>query len=195
VTFGDEQVETFTATVSPQFDGQPTGVVTVKAGTTTLCSFGLVNATGQCSLTASQLRPGSYQLTASYGGDNTYLTSEDTTQTLTVAKQPTFTDLAVSADTIAFGSEHAELFSVEVFADTGVPTGNVTVKAGTLAVCTIILVNAAGNCSLTPQQLTVGEHQITATYNSDATHARSVSSPPQIVSVIPALNRFRHPDL
>jgi Big-like domain-containing protein len=70
----------------------------------------------------------------------------------------------------------------------------VTVKAGTLAVCTIILVNAAGNCSLTPQQLAVGEYQITATYNSDATHARSVSSPPQIVSVIPALNRFRHPE-
>jgi hypothetical protein len=196
VTFGDEQVETFTATVTPQFDGKPTGVVTVKAGTTTLCSFGLVNARGQCSLTASQLRSGSYRLTASYGGDNdTYLASEDTTQTLTVAKQPTVTDLAVSADIIASGSEQAELFSVEVFADTGVPTGNITVKAGALAVCTIILVNAAGNCSLTPQQLAVGEHQITATYNGDANHARSVSSPPQTVSVVPALNRFRHPGL
>ncbi len=41
-----------------------------------------------------RLPPGSYPLTATYSGDDTYATSADTTQTLTVAKEPTTTNLA-----------------------------------------------------------------------------------------------------
>jgi hypothetical protein len=184
VPFAGEQAETLTATVTPATSGTPTGRVTVTSGSTTVCTITLANATGTCTLTASQLPPGNYPLTATYGGDSLDTTSTDTSQTLTVAKEPTSTDLQLSADTIALGSEQAELFTVQVTpATSGAPTGNVTVKAGATAVCTIILASGTGNCSLTPSQLARGTHQMTATYNGDATYAKSTSSPPQTLTV------------
>jgi len=159
VPFANEQTETLTATVTPATSGTPTGNVKVTSGSATVCTIVLANATGKCTLTASQLPPGSYPLTATYSGDDIYITSADTTQTLTVAKEPTTTDLALSADTIAVGSEQAELFTVQVTpATSGTPTGNVTVKAGATAVCTIILANGTGNCTLTPRQLPDHRH-------------------------------------
>jgi hypothetical protein len=184
VPFASEQTETLTATVTPAASGTPTGHVTVTSGSTPVCTIVLASATGTCTLTASQLAVGSYPLTATYSGDSLDTTSTDTTQTLTVAKEATTTDLQLSADTIARGSEQAELFTVQVTpATSGTPTGNVTVKAGATAVCTIILANGTGNCSLTPNQLARGTHQMTATYNGDATYARSTSTPPQTLTV------------
>jgi hypothetical protein len=184
VPFASEQTETLTATVTPATSGTPTGHVTVTSGSTPVCNIVLASATGKCTLTASQLPPGSYPLTATYSGDSLDITSADTTRTLTVAKESTTTNLALSADTIAVGSEQAELFTVQVTpATSGTPTGNVTVKAGATAVCTIILANGTGNCTLTPSQLARGTHQMTATYNGDATYASSTSSPPQTLTV------------
>jgi Bacterial Ig-like domain (group 3) len=185
VPFGNEQTETLTASVTPAAGGIPTGNVTVVSGTTSVCTITLAGGTGQCTLTGSQLRPGSYPLTAAYGGDNTDTVSSDTSQTLTVAKEPTTTSLALSADTVAHGSEQAELFTVEVDpATSGTPTGNVTVKAGAVATCTIILASGTGNCFLTASQLKLGTYQITATYNGDTTYAVSASTPPQTLNVV-----------
>ncbi|WP_433364341.1 Ig-like domain-containing protein [Actinoplanes sp. CA-142083] len=186
VPFGGEQAETIDVTVVPSIGGTPTGFVSVKTGSTTVCGFFLANAKGKCSLTASQLPPGSYPLTVTYGGDDTYATSTNTSQTLVVAKQPTLTQLTMSADTIAVGSEQAELFTVDVTSSiSGTPTGNVTVKAGATAVCTIILASGTGNCNLTARQLARGTYQMTATYNGNGTYATSVSSPPQTLTVLP----------
>jgi hypothetical protein len=185
VPFGNEQTETLTATVTPATSGTPTGTVTVASGTTPVCTITLAGGTGRCTLTGSQLAIGSYPLTATYNGDNTNTTSADTTRTLIVAKEPTTTDLTLSADTIARGSEQSELFTVQVNpATSGTPTGNVTVKAGAVAVCTIILANGTGNCSLTATQLRRGTYQITATYNGDRTYAVSTSTPPQTLTVV-----------
>ena len=149
-----------------------------------MCTITLANGTGDCNPTASQLPIASYPLTATYGGDNTYATSTDTTQTLTVAKEPTTTNLTLSATTIAVGSEQAELFTVQIApATSGTPTGNVTVMAGSTALRTIILANGTGNFMLTPSQLRRGTYQITATYNGDTTYATSTSSPPQTLNV------------
>ena len=184
VPFGNEQTESLTAKVTPATSGTPTGNVTVKAGATTLCTIALANATGKCTLTGSQLPPGSYPLTATYSGDDTYATSADTTQTLTVAKEPTTTNLALSANTVAVGGEQAELFTVQIApATSGTPTGNVTVKAGATAVCTITLANGTGHCTLTARQLARGSYQVTAIYNGDTTYASSTSSPPQTLTV------------
>jgi Bacterial Ig-like domain (group 3) len=185
VPFANEQTETLTATVTPATSGTPTGTVTVTSGTTPVCTITLAGGTGKCTLTGSQLAIGSYPLTATYNGDNTDATSADTTQTLTVAKEPTTTNLTLSADTIAHGSEQAELFTVQVApATSGTPTGNVTVKAGATAVCTIILAIGTGNCTLTSKQLKRGTYQITATYNGDTTYAVSTSTPPQTLNVV-----------
>jgi hypothetical protein len=94
VPFGNEQTETLTATVSPPAGGTPaTGTVTVTSGTTPVCTITLAGGTGKCPpLTGSQLAIGSHPLTATYNGDDTHSTSADTTQSLTVAKEPTTTD-------------------------------------------------------------------------------------------------------
>jgi hypothetical protein len=105
VVVDNEQAETFSATVTPATSGTPTGTVSVSTGSTPLCSFFLDNGTGSCHLTAaSELSPGIYPLTATYTGDGTFAGSTDTSQTLTVTKIPTVTDLVMSADTIAVGS-------------------------------------------------------------------------------------------
>jgi hypothetical protein len=186
VPFASEQTEVLTARVTNAGGGTPTGTVTISTGSTPICGFTLSGGTGHCSPSASLLRPGSYPLTATYNGDVTDTPSSDISKTLVVAKEPTTTILTESADVIAFGSEDAELFTVEVVpAVSGTPTGNVTVKNGAVAVCTIVL--AAGNgCFLKPTQLRVGSYQITATYNGDSTYAASIS-PAQPVTVVDAL--------
>jgi len=188
VPFASEQTEVLTARVTNAGGGTPTGTVTIKTGSTTICGITLSGGTGHCSPSASLLRPGSYPLTAAYSGDVTDTPSSDDSKTLVVAKEPTTTVLTGSADVIAFGSEDAEFFSVEVIpAVSGTPTGTVTVKNGRVAVCTIVL--AAGNgCFLKPTQLKVGTYQITATYNGDSTFAPS-TSPPLPIEVVEALIR------
>jgi hypothetical protein len=188
VPFGNEQTMVLTARVTNAGGGTPTGTVTIKTGSTSICGFTLSGGTGHCSPSASLLRPGSYPLTASYNGDTTNTPSSDTSKTLVVDKQPTTTVLTASADVIAFGSEDAELFTVEIVpSESGNPTGNVTVKNGAVALCTIVL--AAGNgCFLRPTQLRVGSYQITATYNGDSTYAASTSTA-QPVTVVEALIR------
>jgi hypothetical protein len=189
VPLGGEQAETLTATVTPATSGTPTGTVTVKSGATQVCTITLAQGTGNCTLTGSQLPTGSYPLTATYNGDGTYTASSDASQTLTVTKEPTTTDLALSADTIALGKEQAELFTVQVLpAASGTPTGTVTVKEGTkagaVALCTIVLGNGTGSCSLTASQLKVGAYQVFATYNGDATYVVSTSTPPRTLNVV-----------
>jgi len=116
-----------------------------------------------------------------------------TSQTLVVAKEPTTTVLTMSADTIAVGAEDAQVFSVEVDPATrGTATGNVTVKAGAVAICTISLATNVG-CSPKPSLFKVGTYQITAAYNGDSTYAASTSTPAQTLTVVELLHK--RPDL
>jgi len=88
VTYGDEQAEHLSVTVSSQHSGPTvTGTVTIKASTTTLCVIKLKSAKGSCSLPARGLKAGTYHLVATYGGSANYKGSTSTKETLTVAKQ------------------------------------------------------------------------------------------------------------
>jgi hypothetical protein len=88
VRVGHEQNERLTATVTPAVSGTPapTGTVTVKAGTTTVCTITLASGKGSCTPTASKLAVGTYQLTASYPGVPPYAASTSPAKTLTVKK-------------------------------------------------------------------------------------------------------------
>jgi len=83
---GSEQAEHLAVTVKPKFAGTPAGKVTIKAGTTTLCTITLKNAKGTCTLSKSKLRPGTYHLTASYPATASYLASASARKTLTVTR-------------------------------------------------------------------------------------------------------------
>ena len=99
VAAGNEHAVHITATVRPSAAGQtPTGTVTVKARripagkgaikarTTTLCVITLKSAKGSCRLSASELGPGKYTLTASYAANSLYAASTSAGKTLTVTK-------------------------------------------------------------------------------------------------------------
>ncbi len=88
---------------------------------------------------------------------------------------PSTTTLALSAPSVAFGTEQAERMSVTV-SSAGTPTGTVTVTAGTTHVCTITLAAGAGSCTLQPTQLPVGTYLVTASYSGDANTSPSASS-------------------
>ncbi len=76
VTFGHEQVERISVSLTPELPGvAPSGTVVVRAGTTVVCT-GLANATGlSCTLRATQLRPSQVELVASYLGSPQFIGS------------------------------------------------------------------------------------------------------------------------
>lgn len=86
VRSGHEQAERLTVQVKPAFGGTPAGMVTIRAGSITICAITLKSGKGTCTLTASRLRPGTYQLVARYGGRTPYAGSASARKTLTVTR-------------------------------------------------------------------------------------------------------------
>jgi hypothetical protein len=87
VTYGDEQVLHLSVAVSPQYSGSPpTGRVTIKQSTTTLCTISLSGAKGSCTLSAKKLKAGTYNVVVAYGGSTNFKGSTSAKESLTVAK-------------------------------------------------------------------------------------------------------------
>jgi hypothetical protein len=87
VTYGHEQTEHLSVTVSPQFPGSlPAGTITVKASTATLCAITLSSGKGSCTLSAERLNAGTYHLVATYAGNTNFKSSTSTKETLAVVK-------------------------------------------------------------------------------------------------------------
>ncbi len=86
IRFGQEQVEHVAVTVSPRAGGTPSGTVEVKAGATSLCTVTLAKGKGSCVLRPRKLRPGHYNVTATYRGDLVYSPSSSGSKALTVTR-------------------------------------------------------------------------------------------------------------
>jgi Bacterial Ig-like domain (group 3) len=87
ITYGHETAEKLTVTISSPVPNRATGKVTIKAGRTTVCVITLERgskSTGSCTLKATQLRSGTYQLTASYPGNGNYAPSNSSRKSLKV---------------------------------------------------------------------------------------------------------------
>jgi hypothetical protein len=81
---------TFTATVTAANSGTPTGTVAFYNGTTSLGAATL-GSNGMAVFTSSTLAPGSYSVTAQYGGDSNYAGSTSPAQPLIVQTTPLIT--------------------------------------------------------------------------------------------------------
>jgi hypothetical protein len=137
----------------------------------------LSSGQGSCTLGASKLRPGKYQLTAHYAGSPGFNSSASGTKALTVAAEPTATTLKLSAAKVKTVHEQAEHLSVQVNPQfSGTPAGKVTIKAGSARVCVITLKSGKGTCTLKASQLRPGTYHLTATYAAAAPFARSTSA-------------------
>jgi hypothetical protein len=92
-----------------------------------------------------------------------------------VAGTTSATALALAPPSVIYGDEQDETFAVTVSGDGGTPTGTVTVAAGATTVCTIMLVEGAGNCAATADEFPVGTVTLTASYSGDDTFQPSAS--------------------
>ncbi len=142
------------------------GSVTFTSGATTLCTATLP-ATG-CNTSAS-LTPGSYAVTASYAGNNTYASSTSTSVNLTVNKVATSMSISVSPATVNNGSKAS-------LAESGLPsgaTGSVTFTSGATTLCTATL--PATSCT-TSTTLSGGNYTITGAYSGDTIYNATTSA-------------------
>jgi hypothetical protein len=174
--FGHEQAEKLSVQVASG-GGTPAGTVTVKTGSTTVCTITLASGKGSCTLGATKLRPGGYPLVASYAGSAAFRASSSGSRILTVAAEPTSTSLALSAAKVKAGHEQSEKLSVQVKPKfSGTPAGKVTIKAGAAKVCVITLKSGKGSCTLKASQLKAGSYKLAASYAAAAPYAGSASA-------------------
>jgi hypothetical protein len=180
VTYGAEQSETLTATASSAAGGTPTGTVTVTGPTgSTPCTITLANGTGTCTLTARQFPAGTDRLTATYGGNVTYLPANGTT-TVTVGQAATVTRLSFTPSSITFSGAATKLTVTGTVSSTaGTPNGWTTVRVDGHAVsgCTNVWFSAGTvSCTGTTAILTGGKHNVTLSYSGRGNFAASASS-------------------
>ena len=177
VTYGHEQAGQVSVTVTSP-GGTPGGTVTVKSGTTTICTITLASGAGSCTPTAAQLPAGTTQLTATYNGSADFNTSASAAETLAVSKATSKTALSLSATKVTYGHEQAERLTASVapqYSGT-TPGGTVTVKSGTTTVCTITLGSAKGSCTLSARKLPTGAHTLSASYSGSSDFTGSTSA-------------------
>jgi hypothetical protein len=91
VTFGHEKAERLTVQVTSQPSGTVTGSVTItakpsKGEAVKVCVITLKGGAGRCTLRAKALQPGTWRLTAAYGGAVGILTSHSPAKALKVRK-------------------------------------------------------------------------------------------------------------
>ncbi len=174
------QTITFTAIVSGGvgITGGPTGTVTFYNGSTKLSTVTIDSSSSVVTYTDSSLGVGTYDITASYSGDNTYLPSVSDVVVLKVVPVGTLTEttttLTSSAPSASFGSQVT--FTATVAGGMGnPPTGTVTFLDGSATIGTGTLNN--GVATFSTSTLSVGVHTITGQYSGDSDFLSSTSDP------------------
>ena len=172
-----EQSVTFTATVSPQFGGTPTGTVKFYNGTVVLGSKALVD--GSASYTTTKLAVGTDSITAAYQGGDSFESSTSAPLSQGVSQAGTTTTLTSSANPSTYGLPVT--FTATVVGQFGgLATGSVKFTDGTR---TLGIVNFnAGVAKYTITTLAVATHNITATYEGSTDFTGSADMLSQAVN-------------
>jgi hypothetical protein len=184
-------VETFSVRVNPEFAGTPTGSVTVKTGSTVLCTVpSLTAGAGSCALSEEQLGGRSYTVVATHAG-NVDFDPAAASGAVKVVAAASKTALSLSTARVALGQEEHVVFNVTVTTSDGATaTGTVTIASGSTKLCTATLSAGHGHCSPTASALPAGAHAITASYagNTDVAASHSTSA---TLTVTPAASPRR----
>jgi hypothetical protein len=163
---------TFTATVSSQTGGPPTGIVTFRDGSTILNEDFLSN--GQASFSVSTLPLGSNSITASYAGGSDFAASTSAPLNEVVLAATT-TTLSSSLNPSSYGQ--TVTFTATVTSSLGPPPNGetVTFRQGSTVLGTGTL--SGGSASFSTSTIPAGTKSITVTYPGDAKLASSTSKP------------------
>lgn len=164
----------------------PTGTVTFKVDGVTVQPPAPVNSSGLAVITLPSLTAGTHTVSAAYSGDFLYQPSSASTQQVvnkaTTSVQLTITPQFPTSSQSVFmnavvtvpgaGSGFPQFTGSVAFFDNGTPIGSATIGASGLAQLV--------------RRLTVGGHQITATYSGNANFLPA-TSPAANVTVVPGL--------
>jgi large repetitive protein len=154
----------------------PTGTVTFKSATATLCVAPLSRGAGSCFTTFGSA--GTYKVTGTYGGDASHLGSSGSTSLTGKVSSTTTKITNANPGIIQVGGTYT--FKVTVTSATGAPaaTGKVSLAPNTPTTlpgytCTAKLRAGRGSCKVKPAEY--GIDDFTATYGGDPGHTGSKS--------------------
>lgn len=168
---------TFRARVQPVAPaaGTPSGTVQFSADGSALGAPVALDASGQASLVTTALGIGSHQITATYSGSGSFTTSSGGPVTHRVIPGSTSLEVFSSKNPTVVGE--ATTFTAALGGASGspIPSGDVRFTADGVILCTVSL-SSTGQATLSGSGLSVGSHQIIATYLGDSTHSGSTSA-------------------
>ena len=174
---GIGQSVTYTATVSPQFSGTPTGAVTFKQGGVVLNTDPLSG--GVATFTTSYASAGSFSIKANYSGDGNFTASASAVLKEVVNR--TAVDVAVSSDVNP--SSYGQTVNFTATLTSSGPTldgQTVTFKNGATPLGSATI--SGGSATLSTAVLAAGNRTITASYAGDGVHAPASGTMTQVVS-------------
>ena len=186
VTYGDEQVEKLSVTVTPESKGStPAGTVKITDSATTMCIITLSGGKGSCSLTATQLGAGTYSLEGLYSGNSFFNTSSSAQLLIIAAKATSKTSLKLSTTKVTYGDEQVEKLSVTVTPESkgSTPAGTVKITDSATTMCIITLSGGKGSCSLKATQLGAGTYSLVGIYVANPTNFEGSTSTKRTLSV------------
>ena len=158
--------------------GTPTGSITFTANGVTL-GTAPVDTNGHASLSVMAPAPGTYSVSATYSGDQTYQSSASAPVAETVIAAASTTTLS-TAPNPAYQGQPVTLSATITGVPGQTPTGLVTFYDGSSALASSTL-SSAGMAVLTISTLAPGTHALTATYPGAGAYAGSTSPPVQQV--------------
>ena len=166
---------TFTATVTGNSTGTPTGMVNFLDGGMQIGS-GTLSTAGVATFSTTSLAAGPHSITAVYVGASPYPTSTSTPVTVTVTGVTSTTMLAASASNVVTGASVTFTATVTGSVTGTTPTGTVNFLDGGVQIGSGTL-SAAGVATFTTTTLAVGPHSITAVYVGASPYPTSTSMP------------------
>lgn len=176
---------TFTATLTA--DGgaaAATGQIIFKDGSTILATVALAGG-GSASYTTSTLTVGDHSITAQYNGDGNFASSTSTTLFQAVAATATTLTLVSSANPSVYSQWVTFTATLNATGGAGNATGSITFKDGAQELAVVPL-NAGGWAAFSLNNLGLGAHSITASYNGNSSFASSNSNTVhQVVNISP----------
>jgi len=166
-TYGESV--TFTATITPEISGTPTGTAVFKSNGVALGTATLSG--GMATLTTAKLAVGTDSVTVVYNGDSSFLTSTSGALSQNVVQDITTTTLMSSVNPSTL--KQAVTFTASVTAVYTTVSGNVTFYNGATPLSTVNL--SQGVAHYTTSALPAGANNITAVYNVSTDYTSSTS--------------------
>jgi hypothetical protein len=170
------QSVTFTATVTPQYSGTPTGTVEFFADGQPLGSAALAGR--QAALSTTALTQGTHRIEADYSGDGSFQTSLGTVKQ-NVGRAASTVVLTSSLNPAIYG-QAVTLTATVTDSDGTVPTGSILFAEGATVYGNVSL--NAGVAQITLPTLLIGTHNIAAQYGGDSSNGPAQAKLAEVIT-------------